>query len=112
MKKVRSPSLVRKPWLTGTEEASAVVLYTVIDDDHLWLVIIYRYSGRALGHVSSGSGQIWLDNVQCRGTETDIASCPHNGWGSHNCGHKEDVSVKCTGALITRGIIRNRCCFK
>jgi len=37
-----------------------------------------------------------LDDVQCRGTETDIASCPHIRWGAHNCGHSEDISVRCT----------------
>ena len=43
-----------------------------------------------------GSGHIWLDNVNCVGTEETIGSCLHNGWGSHNCGHGEDASVNCT----------------
>ncbi len=45
-----------------------------------------------------GSGDIWLDDVSCTGLETDIALCPHNPWGSHNCGHGEDVSVRCFGS--------------
>ena len=111
VKKVRSPNLVRKPWLTGTQRASAVVLYTVIDEDHLWLVITCRYYGRSLEHVRSGSGQIWLDNVSCRGTETNITSCPHDDWGSHNCGHSDDVSVNCTGPPNT-GMVTSRCGLK
>ena len=43
-----------------------------------------------------GSGKIWLDEVNCVGTELAIAHCSHNGWGAHNCGHEEDASVKCT----------------
>ena len=43
-----------------------------------------------------GSGQIWLDNVHCIGTELSIRNCPHNGWGNHDCVHGEDASVKCT----------------
>jgi len=52
----------------------------------------------------AGSGTIWLDNVQCSGTETNIANCQHNSWGSHNCGHSEDVSVSCiTARLVGSG---------
>jgi len=40
-------------------------------------------------------GPIWLDNVQCNGTDSDIAECSHNGWGVHNCQHREDVAVSC-----------------
>ncbi|EDV27497.1 uncharacterized protein TRIADDRAFT_53242 [Trichoplax adhaerens] len=45
-----------------------------------------------------GSGTIWLDNVSCSGSESSISSCNHNSWGSHNCGHSEDVGVACINA--------------
>ena len=43
-----------------------------------------------------GSGQIWLDDVNCIGIEFTFANCSHRGWGSHNCGHGDDASVNCT----------------
>ena len=43
-----------------------------------------------------GSGQIWLDDVDCVGTEETIGNCSHSGWRSHNCSHENDVSVNCT----------------
>ena len=42
-----------------------------------------------------GTGSIWLDNVQCAGTESRLADCPANTIGVHNCVHSEDASVRC-----------------
>jgi len=43
----------------------------------------------------TGKGQVWLDDVQCKGSERHISECSHRGWGVHNCGHSEDVAVSC-----------------
>ncbi|XP_061534745.1 LOW QUALITY PROTEIN: lysyl oxidase homolog 4-like [Phycodurus eques] len=43
-----------------------------------------------------GQGQIWLDNVNCRGTERSIAECGSNGWGVHDCTHAEDLGIICS----------------
>ena len=42
-----------------------------------------------------GAGQIWLDNVHCRGTESRLIDCPANTLGIHNCLHTEDAGVRC-----------------
>ena len=44
---------------------------------------------------TNGVGQIWLDNVQCRGTETRLIDCPALPLGTHNCAHIEDAGVRC-----------------
>jgi len=54
------------------------------------------YNGQYIGNTyGSGSGQIWLDDVECTGRETNIQQCRHAGWGSHSCDHSQDVSISC-----------------
>ena len=44
----------------------------------------------------AGTGSIHMDDVQCRGDETSIFSCPRNTENA-NCQHHEDASVTCSG---------------
>ena len=48
---------------------------------------------------SNGVGQIWLDNVRCRGNETRLIDCPANPLGVHGCSHFEDAGVRCTPCI-------------
>ena len=48
----------------------------------------------------SGKGQIWLDDVDCTSSDTELLSCSHNSYlGDTSCSHAEDISVYCTNAL-------------
>lgn len=48
-------------------------------------------------HFGAGSGHILLDNMWCHGNEASLLLCGHNGWGVHNCVHREDAGVICEG---------------
>ena len=49
---------------TGTKEVQAVALMATAD------------------HAQS---LIWLDNVQCNGSETSLLDCAHDGLAKHSC---------------------------
>ncbi len=65
-------------------------------------MIAFAFSeGAYNGHFGQGSGPIWLDDVRCQGTESDLGQCSHLDWGRHNCGHSEDVGIVCTDVSQT-----------
>eukprot|EP00731_Ephydatia_muelleri_P034482 Em0062g5a len=50
----------------------------------------------------SSNQPIWLDGVNCLGTETNVGQCPSGGWGIHNCVHLEDAGVRGSGPQLVR----------
>ncbi|XP_036924245.1 antigen WC1.1-like [Sturnira hondurensis] len=61
-------------------------------------------------HFGAGSGQIWLDDVNCTGRESHLWKCPSRGWGQHNCWHKEDAGVICSEFLALRMVSDDQEC--
>ena len=64
-----------------------------------------RRNGRSLGNrYGPGTGPIWLDELNCRGSETQLGNCPHRGWSSNDCSHSEDVSIGCNNYSTSGGL--------
>lgn len=77
---------------------------TICDDgwDHNDAQVVCKqlgYAGVEVVHQKSyfgeGRGPIWLDNLACNGSESNLGQCSHNGWGSHDCTHARDAGVVC-----------------
>ncbi|KAM5174139.1 antigen WC1.1-like [Callospermophilus lateralis] len=61
-------------------------------------------------HFGEGSGPIWLDELNCTGEEAHVWQCPSQGWGQHNCRHKEDAGVICSEFLTLRLVSKDQKC--
>ena len=59
------------------------------------LGFVSAIAARGDAYYGRGSGQIWLDDVNCVGTESTIEDCSHRGWGNHDCSHSEDAGIQC-----------------
>ena len=69
---------------------------------HIHIVFLTGATSLTGLSVVDGTGQIVLDNLLCRNTETRLVDCPHNGLGVHNCVHSDDAGVRCLPLLISK----------
>ena len=72
--------------------------------------------GEAYGGGEFGFGRsdqpIWLDHVQCTGSEDFLSDCPHSTeWGNTTCNHREDVGVVCKGEVKVHVIVSHFMCI-
>lgn len=58
-------------------------------------------------YFGGGSGRVWLNNVDCDGSESVLLACHGTNsqpmqWGNHNCGssHNKDAGVFCLGEKL------------
>uniref|UniRef100_A0AAY5F326 SRCR domain-containing protein n=1 Tax=Electrophorus electricus TaxID=8005 RepID=A0AAY5F326_ELEEL len=46
-----------------------------------------------------GEGQLWTEELQCRGNESDIYACPTSSTVKHDCSHDSDVALVCADSV-------------
>lgn len=82
---------------------------TICDDS--WTdreaTVLCRMLGYVSGEATSGgtfgkgTGPIWLDEVNCDGSEASITNCRHSNWAISDCSHDEDAGVVCSNNPVT-----------
>jgi len=106
----QSPPPANRSVRLGSDGFRAEIFYngqwgTICDDsfDRNDAIVFCRTLGYNHGEVVSNSVTqdgpssmpINADDLRCDGSESSIFNCS-GSWGSHNCGHSEDVGVECT----------------
>ena len=83
-------------------------VYIHIVNIEVWILLhlFYVIDGIAYSnaHFGSGSGPIFLDDVQCTSTSSQLLECYSRPILSHNCIHSADAGVGCEGMLCTTEI--------
>ena len=74
-------------------------------DDDVLLTAEPEAVGRA--YFGQGQGDIYLENVQCNGSEAMLDDCPASDIGVHDCDHTEDAGVRCQGTYVCTPIPNN-----
>ena len=93
------------PWSASNlamhlQEVSMLAVATGINISLLFMAVIpILVAGRAYSnaHFGTGSGPIFLDDVQCSSSSSQLLECPSRPILSHNCLHSADAGVSCEG---------------
>ncbi|XP_065715711.1 scavenger receptor cysteine-rich domain-containing protein DMBT1-like isoform X2 [Patagioenas fasciata] len=48
-----------------------------------------------------GPSRVWSANVNCQGTEMDLAECPASPWGERGCVHGKRATVVCSASVAS-----------
>ena len=55
-----------------------------------------------------GVGTVWLNNVQCNGTERALKDCAASSSGVNSCAHAQDAGVRCRQGIYVCSVY----CFR
>ncbi|KAI1880479.1 hypothetical protein AGOR_G00252960 [Albula goreensis] len=57
---------------------------------------------RGAAAFGQGEGQVWSEEIQCRGNESQISFCPTSPTKKQHCSHENDVGLVCSGYTESR----------
>jgi len=80
-----------------TNNCIVSIILTIINNDYRDHAIHYSKA-----HFGEGTGYVWMDEVQCTGTENDLSQCTFPGFGQVDCDHTEDAGVACQQGKFDR----------
>ena len=88
-------------YLTTGISNKNILLYIILVNCPIANTDALAFSG---AHFGTGTGDIFLDNVGCIGTESSLLDCSYVSGSNIYCyyGHSEDVGVRCQGKVYNQ----------
>ncbi|WAQ99257.1 DMBT1-like protein [Mya arenaria] len=62
---------------------------------HLRCIVNLERYGKIYEGVPASGGNVVIEDLQCRGIESNVKQCTSKVWLSNTCGHSQDVSIDC-----------------
>jgi len=99
---VRMLPLSVNSWDMHTQEVSCSII-SIRNCSNLFH-LIHSVGGIAYSnaHFGAGTGPIFLDDVQCTSSASQLLECSSRPILSHNCQHSDDAGVGCEGITVIR----------
>ena len=75
------------------------IIIIILDYQNIF-PLFYHLASQIL--TSVGSGPIFLDQLNCVGSEESLVDCPllERSVGLHHCNHSMDVGLRCSGMYV------------
>ena len=85
-------------WDMRTLEVSAITLnVSALVKDLIYLPVFVGGIAYSNAHFGTGTGPIFLDDVQCSSSASQLLECSSRPILTHNCQHSDDAGVGCEG---------------
>ena len=93
------PLLSANSWDTHTLEVSEVMSISIICL-YIWLCFCADGIAYSNAYFGAGTGPIYLDDVACSSSASQLLECSSRPILTHNCPHSADAGVGCEGIAI------------
>jgi len=87
-------------WDMHTLEVSSTVITTRNYNNPFHLIHSTAGLAYSNAHFGAGTGPIFLDDVQCTSSASQLLECSSRPILTHNCQHSADAGVGCEGIII------------
>ncbi|KAI8496828.1 scavenger receptor [Branchiostoma belcheri] len=85
----------------GRDGLSTHVTRTIVHGVSMWSTRhVWLWTAACIVRCASGPGPIYMEDLQCDGTESSLFNCSHKGWGIHDCSRLNVVGVVCDHSRI------------